>query len=98
MRRTPQSRAARATIVAARTVDRREVALDQGVDEEVHDVDAHAGAPHGVLVEQVAAHHLGGAAHGTSRSFAGSRTRQRTASPSSSSRGASRRRRSRWRR
>ena len=40
-------------------VDRREVAVDQGVDEEVHDIDPHAGAPHGVLVEQVAAHHLG---------------------------------------
>ena len=31
----------------------------QRVDEEVHDVDAHAGAAHGVLVEQIATHHLG---------------------------------------
>ena len=59
MRRTPQSRAACGDDRRGTPVDRREVAVDQGVDEEVHDVDAHAGAPHGVLVEQVAAHHLG---------------------------------------
>ena len=59
MRRTPQSRAALATIVAARRSIAVEVAVDQGVDEEVHDIDPRAGAPHGVLVEQVAAHHLG---------------------------------------
>jgi hypothetical protein len=40
-------------------VDGREVALDQGVHEEVHDVDVRAGGTHRVLVEQVTAHDLG---------------------------------------